>query len=259
MPEWHRKTRTRRYFSSRSGRGAGSLALLGLATALALGTAAARAESAPASTARAPRASAAAAAAGFTHGVAVIYHQPGDTGQAYYTVHNGLFLAEKRIGSKLIGVKVAHVAKWDPNATKFPHVDAFWVCFNPVSASCPSPKMTSWFLRKVSRYPASKGSANTGPTIAFHGIAGSDKTAKTHNGAFVCWKPKGKGCGPWPGDSKLINLHGTLVVLHFVNFKTGGRHAAKDRLSFFRFERETVKDPVSAQRTSYLCRKEAAC
>ena len=248
MPEWHWKTR--RPVSVRSGLRRWLAALtLTAAAALAGGTVAARAASAPAS----------AAAAAVTHGVAVVYHQPGDSGQAYYTVHNGLYLAEKRAHNNLVGVKIAHVPAWNPNATKLPHVEAFWVCFNPVSASCPSPKMKSWYLRKVFRYPASKGSARTGPTIAFHGIAGTDKTAKTHNGAFVCWKPKGKSCGSWPGDSKLINLHGTLFVLHFVNFKTGGRHAAKDQLSYFRFKRETVRDPVSAQRIAYLCRKEAAC
>lgn len=182
---------------------------------------------------------------------AVIYHRPQDKGSHYYTVHNGLEIAEVQSGGTVTAVEMAHVGAWDTNATMTPHPEVFWVCVNPASKSCPAPKKTTWFLRRLKVYPASKGKFKTGYAIAFNVPTGAHKG--THNGAFACWNPpKTKGCGKWPGNNMIFKSKGSLIVLHYVNYKTGKRWASKSHLSDFRFESERLKDPVSAQRISYL-------
>ncbi len=185
-------------------------------------------------------------------GVAVIYRIPG---RPYFRVHNALLL-EARPG---VGLKIAHVGVWPAN-TRRPTVQEFWVCYQPQSAGCPTPKRTNWQLNSFHRYsnqpcPTRAGVTYCpGPFIAYRSPAG------THNGAFACWRPTGSAsCSrTWPGDNRIFQSSGTLVVLHYANPTPPANAPQMNRGSYatapgqFRFEVRAVPGPVSAQRICYL-------
>ncbi|MEU2051654.1 hypothetical protein [Streptomyces bungoensis] len=185
-------------------------------------------------------------------GVAVIYRV---SGAPYYRVHNALLL-EERAG---VGIKVAHVGVWPAN-TKKPPVQEFWVCKNPQSATCPTPKRSNWRLDSYRNYSAqpcpSSGGVTycPGPFIAYRSSAG------THNGAFACWRPANSTtCSKtWPGDNRIYQSSGTLRVLHYANPNPPAHAPHNNRGSYanhpgdFKFLVHTVPGPVSAQRICYL-------
>lgn len=136
----------------------------------------------------------------------------------------------------------------------------YWVCYNPQSPACPSPKRSNWRLNSYHRYAAQPCPSSGGVTYCPGPFIAYKSSAGVHNGAFACWRPANSTtCSrTWPGDNRIYQSNGTLRVDHYVNPNPPANAPHNNPGSYanapgdFKFRVATVNGPVSAQRICYL-------